>query len=131
MEFLAALHFIRDITFKSVSIQSAFKKTELVPYNPRVVLNCLREERPQQAPRTPSPGPNASSLPITTPLTIRTLQRHGDSLLAAELSPSIKQSFASFVTGRIVQAIAGSLAMEDLGHTKAASNAQAARELTN
>ncbi len=75
MEFLAALSSIRGKTFKSSSIVSAFRKTDLVPYDPQVVLAKLRENRPPEQPKTPTPEPPGSPLAITTPLTIRTLKR--------------------------------------------------------
>jgi len=50
LEFLDTITSIRQKTFKKTSIQSSFRKTDLIPYNPEYVLNNLREQYEQQSP---------------------------------------------------------------------------------
>ena len=54
VEFLAVMEEIRRKTFKISSVQSAFRKTGLYPFNPEEVLSVVRAE--QQAQRSPSPS---------------------------------------------------------------------------
>ncbi len=60
LEFLTAFQSFRNQTFKPITIRHAFKSTRLVPFNPDVVLDKIREkqaQRAQTAIRTPSPPP--------------------------------------------------------------------------
>lgn len=43
VEFLSAITSIRDQAFKPATILSSFRKTGLIPYNPRIVLSILPE----------------------------------------------------------------------------------------
>jgi DDE superfamily endonuclease len=46
LEFLHALDDIRKKTFNVKTIQSAFKKCRLVPFNPKIVLDAIPDEEP-------------------------------------------------------------------------------------
>jgi len=65
-EFLDTIDSIRQQTFKSSTIYSAFQATGLIPYNPDIVVSKLREvdtSAPQQSPlSTESP----TGIPMTT-----------------------------------------------------------------
>jgi hypothetical protein len=47
LEFLNALHNICMQTFKTKTIQGAFRKCGLVPFNLKLVLNALPNDEPQ------------------------------------------------------------------------------------
>ncbi len=47
LEFLAAFQSFRNKTFKSSTIQLAFKSTGLVPFSPDEVLDKIRKNRPK------------------------------------------------------------------------------------
>ena len=60
LEFLAAFQSFRHQTFKPTTIRHAFKSTGLVPFDPDVVPDKIREKQAQRAEtalRTPSPPP--------------------------------------------------------------------------
>jgi hypothetical protein len=84
-EFLAAITSIRQQAFKPSTITSTPRKTSLISYNPKIVLERLQEYNAEREPGlgdrcTPSPSPSAQ--PITTPHTARSLKRHTDAVIA-------------------------------------------------
>jgi len=128
VEFLTAINSIRQQTFKSSTIRSAFRATGLVPYNPTVVLTKLREAQTSPSPPT-TPLRSPHSLP-NTPLTIRSLKRQGEYLqqAALDLSPSFQERLRCVLKGGMVQAISGKQAVKDLANTNAAEKVRAARK---
>jgi len=125
VEFLDKIHSIRQQTFKTSTVCSAFRATGLIPYNPDIVLSKLREAPvPRREPRTPPPVP-----PLTMPLTIRSLKRQGEELQreAAAFSPTFQRRLKLVLQGGLAQAQSGALALENLEHTRAAEEARSAR----
>jgi hypothetical protein len=59
VEFLAAISGIRQQTFKRNSILSSFRECGLVPYNPQMALNKVKEYHPPPDLTRPSTPPNA------------------------------------------------------------------------
>ena len=120
VEFLAAIHSVRRQAFKRSTITLAFRQTGLIPYNPAIILDWLREAVPSQPPPIPSTPTRTSTQQslISTPLTVRSLKRHAECLQAADLSPTLRRSFDTFIKGSLVQAHAGAQAQEDLQHTQ-------------
>lgn len=59
LEFLAAFQTFRNQTFKSSTIRHAFKTTGIMPFNPNMVLDIIRQKISNSAHqlRTPSPQP--------------------------------------------------------------------------
>ena len=62
LEFLAAFQEFRNKTFKSSTIRHAFRTTGIVPFNPNMVLDVIRQKQAaaleiRNEPRTPSPLP--------------------------------------------------------------------------
>ena len=60
LEFLAAFQEFRNKTFKSSTIRHAFRTTGIVPFNPNMVLDVIRQKQAaaleiMNEPRTPSP----------------------------------------------------------------------------
>ena len=49
--------------FKSSTIKSAFQQAGLVPYNPQIVLNSMREARPTTPPPPPYKLPSTLYIP--------------------------------------------------------------------
>ena len=62
LEFLSFIQEVRRQAFKTETILSAFKKTGIQPFNPRVVLDRIAERAV-----TPEPAPYAGSSPFGTP----------------------------------------------------------------
>ncbi len=63
LEFLAKFQSFCNQTFKPTTIHHAFKSTELVPFNPDVVLDKIREKQAQRA-QTAIQTPSPPSLPL-------------------------------------------------------------------
>ena len=67
LEFLEFIQQIRKKAFKESTRPSAFKKTSIMPFNPSLILEKLRDRRAV----TPPDRTASQSSPFTTPLTIR------------------------------------------------------------
>ena len=64
LDFLASLTTMRAKTFQKSTVLSAFKKTDLIPYNPEMVLQKIRTTNhllPPSRPVTPPPPANPFS----------------------------------------------------------------------
>ena len=61
LEFLNAFNDFRAKAFKSTTIRSAWRQTGLIPYNPVLVLDKVREAHPPAPPRPATPSPTSSS----------------------------------------------------------------------
>ena len=129
IEFLAAIKSIRQLTFKSSSIKSSFRQTGLVPYNPSVVLNKLRETISLR-PTTPPPQPT-SDVFLKTPLTIRTLKQQALELSKEELGSPLRRKLDMFIKGSLAQANSGILVSAKLARSQAAENARRLRQNAN
>ncbi len=82
LEFLAAFQSFRNKTFKTSTIKHAFKQTELVSYNPEIVLEKVRANQLTRALRISS----SSSLPLLhTPKESDSIIRH-DRMLQKKLA---------------------------------------------
>ena len=129
VEFLHSLSSIRQKTFTSSSIQSAFCKTGLIPFNPSVVLSQLREANHNMRQSTPPPD-NQNALPLlSTPLSIRTLKRHGEVLEKSIMSPTTARNLSSFIKSSLTLATSGALAIEELKTNQSVQTAGAARQV--
>ncbi|KAF8430174.1 hypothetical protein EV426DRAFT_639136 [Tirmania nivea] len=143
MEFLSTINSFRTQALKPSTIRTAFRKTGMIPYNPKIVLDRLPEA--QQATRNeteidsnlsdefePStPPPILSGSPVT-PATVRSLKRKSDQLLQYmeknNLSPTFQRHMRVFTKGSIAQAHDGAQAVEDLHKTTAAQKARQAQQ---
>ena len=136
VEFLTAIHSIRQQTFKPSTICSAFRATGLVPYNPSVVLARLRESQASTSPLSTLPHSAFLQPPVQaqaeTPLTTHSLKRQGEELKQSatnlDLSPIFQENLRLVLKGGMVQAISGERAVADLSNSKAAEKARAARQ---
>ena len=146
-EFLAAFQSFRAKAFKKSTLQSSFRKTGLIPYNPEVVLAPLRakktvedeHESAEQAKsneqlkewwkKTPSPP---SSPIFQTPHTVGAINKLADHLgqeLNYSLLPTnLEHNIRAFLKGSTAKAMAGQLAEDDLAAVKNRHNSKVARE---
>ena len=116
LEFLAAFQGFRNETFKPSTIRHAFRSTGIVPFDPNVVLDKIREKEAQlmeSAIRTPSPPP----LPLNqrTPRGPGSVVRYGQKFqkAIARTGPGDRleiQQVERFVRGSVASAYALDLA---------------------
>ena len=66
------------MTFKRSSILAGFRECELIPYNPAIVLEKVKEYQPPPPPPSnrPNTSPEAQIWSPITPLTARSLEKH-------------------------------------------------------
>jgi len=123
LEFLAAIGDIRRQTFKASTIQSAFKKTGLIPYNLQVVLEKIK-------PKTPPMPPTEVPQLETTPFTIRSLKRQAQYLYknAPQDDPEFTYALDRFIRGSLTQGTELLQTMKDLGQSQLAEQARQARK---
>jgi hypothetical protein len=128
VEFLAAFNKIRHQTFKESTVKSAFRKTGLIPYDPTIVINAMREYEPRVTPLTSPLRTNN----LQTPRTFNEINIMADNinlnLAKPSLSPSLGIQIGWFMKGTMAKLQSGAQAEEDLLHTQAAEAARAARK---
>ena len=123
LEFLGFIQQIRKQAFKESTIRSAFQKTGIIPFNPSIILEKLRDRRAI----TPPDQTASQSSPFSTPLTIRRLNRLGDHILETlpdDLDTNLTHKIENFIYGAQVQATQLIQIKEDLSRTKLAESAR-------
>ena len=127
VEFLAAFNQFRRQAFKSSTIQSAWRATGLIPYNPDVVLQKVRNSLP--APRQTTPE-RAAFVPLAeTPRTIRQVAETGlELMMHPDISEHLRQSLHKFTRGGVAVARCGLLMEQRLEATVQAENARRSRK---
>jgi hypothetical protein len=132
---MAAIQQIRERTFKLSSVQSAFAKTGLYPFNPEVVLAKVRTEPAPQSTPSPPPQPIEAIEPVPqypTPQTVRSLERSAARIRGGfQRGHLLKPLLQSFVKGALIQAHTGAQAQASLFETQAAQNARIQRSRMN
>ena len=133
LEFLAAFQGFRNETFKPSTIRHAFKSTGIVPFDPNVVLDKIREKEArlrESVIRTPSPPP----LPLNqrTPHGPESVVRYGRKLqrAIAKAGPNDKlevQQVERFVRGSVASAHALDLTTRDLHAMQEAASSRQKR----
>ena len=125
IEFLNKIDYIRQQTFKPSTIQSAFRATGLIPYNPSIVISKLREATRPPPSRSVQPSESGP----TMPLTIATLKAQCEELLndARDMSPDFQTRLKLVLQGGLALAQSGVLAIEDMKNTQAAEQARSER----
>jgi hypothetical protein len=125
IEFLVVIQQARKQAFKTATIQAAFRKTGLWPFQPSIVLQVVQE---RQAVRTPLPAvdPALNSSPFGTPVTLRQMKKLADklSILAGGIDDVRK-----FVRGSIVTATELVQVKRNLQRTKMAEDIANRRRL--
>ncbi len=99
IEFLAAFNGFRSKAFKETTIRSAWKKSGLIPFDPNVVWDKVRETRPSARPITPSTMTESPDIWKTTPTTRKQLKRRKVSLLCSGYEPELQQKLVKFTKG--------------------------------
>jgi DDE superfamily endonuclease len=106
LEFLGAIKSIREMTFKKASILAGFRECGIVPYNPAIVLEKIKEYLPPPPPPPldqPSTPSKAQIWPPTTLLTARSLEKQAKELENA--TPSRQKTLQKkFIKGALIQA---------------------------
>ena len=127
VEFLNVFNGFRQQVFKTTTIESAWKKTGLIPYNPSIVLNKVREILPPPRPATP---PAQQFQPLAeTPRTIRQIAEAGAELwLHPDLPDDLQQSIIRFAKGACASARKGELMEERFSMQIQAEKARKARK---
>ncbi|KFG81468.1 transposase [Metarhizium anisopliae] len=134
-EFLATIESVRRQAFKVPTIQSAFRKTGIVPWNPQPILDQIQALHPTSPREVTTPPPNnLSSSPFDTPYTVRHLKKVAskiDDLQEAlgELQPALKTEMDRFIRGALVQSTELRQTMRDLARTKMAEDLRKQRKV--
>jgi hypothetical protein len=130
VEFLSIIEGVRESAFKDSTIESAFRKTGIHPYNPLIVLTPMLEAAPA---RTPSPGPaGPSSSPFNTLMTLRQINKVAERLeevLEEDefLDDDFAHNISKFIKGSLVLATELVQTKRDLGKTRLAQSIQKQR----
>jgi hypothetical protein len=129
LEFLSYIEDIRKKAFKKETIQSAFKKTGIWPFNPNKVL---QEIASRQAERTPSPPLITSSSPFSTPVTLRQVNKMTTKISQGLkndpfIDPQLSQDISRLSRASIANAAELLQTKRDLGRTQYAKKIQEQR----
>lgn len=135
VEYLADFERFRLQAITPSTIQSAFKKTGLYPFNPQKVLAELHEDVEglrsavvYGAPPETTPSPLRTSS-IDTPRTVRTLKRQSTAILDKTLDPRLRKRLTPLLRGAEIQAGAGAEAIDELRESTVAFAARRTRTL--
>lgn len=123
---------VRQQAFKESTVRSAFKKTGIIPYNPRVVLDQLEA----RANRTPSPVPQDHLLPMSspfsTPVTLRQVNKVAEQILHEiddeDFNPELRTRIEKMISAGQANTAELIATKRDLGRTKLATEARKARK---
>ena len=135
LEFLAAFQTFRTQTFKPSTIRHAFRTCGIVPFNPNMVLDIIRQKVVKSAyqPRTPSPPPQLVERTPQGPESIRRFGRKLERGLkdvgsnGGTMTKKVVDRFQRFVRGAIISADALDLATRDLDMIQRARISRQAR----
>ena len=126
VEFHDKIDSIHQQTSKPSTIQSAFRATGLIPFNPSIVISKLKEVVPliTYAPAE-HPGPSSSGIPLNIP----SLRVQGEELLrhAKNMPREFQLHIKEVLQGGLVLAQSAALAKEHMENTQAAEQARSAR----
>jgi len=124
-EFLDGVDSISQQTFKQSTVQSAFRATGLIPYNPEVVISKLGEA----VTHSPQEVLENSNSDFSIPTTIQSLKSQGGKLQndARNMAPDFQHRLKLVLQGGLALAQSGALAMEHMDNTRAAEQARNAR----
>jgi hypothetical protein len=127
VEFLAAFSSFRRQAFKRSTILSAWRHTGLIPFDPEVVLEKVRQSIPPPRETTPEAK---SFVPLAqTPRTIRQVAESAYELMAhPDIPKDLQNSLQKFTRGGIAIARCGLLMEERLEATLKAENARKSRK---
>ena len=128
VEFLATFNTFRARAFKSTTILSAWRQTGLIPYNPEIVLEVVRNSLPP--PRQTTPEASAFMPLSETPRTIRQIAQTGvELMLHPDIPEDLRSSLQKFTCGSVSVARCGLLMEQRLEATVSAENARRSRKM--
>ncbi|KAF5132924.1 hypothetical protein E5D57_003546 [Metarhizium anisopliae] len=133
--YLATIESVRRQAFKVPTIQSAFRKTGIVPWNPQPILDQIQALHPSSPREVTTPPPNnLSSSPFDTPYTARHLNKVASKIedlqeALGELQPALKTEMDRFIRGALVQSTELRQTMRDLARTKMAEDLRKQRKV--
>ena len=124
MEFLQIIEGVRQQAFKSSTITSAFRKTGIIPFNPKVVLDVLEARRPQTPPPILQDHQLPFSSPFSTPITLRQVNKVAnqiqEELISLEVAPTLRNNIERLISGSKANTAELIQTKRDLGRTKLA-----------
>ena len=111
VEFLNVFNGFRQQAFKRTTIESAWKKAGLIPYNPSIVLDKVREMLP---PPRQATAPAQPFQPLAeTPRTVRQIAEAGAELwMHPDLLEDLQRSVMRFAKGACASTRKGELMEE-------------------
>ena len=124
IKLLAAFHGFRSKAFKNTTIRSAWKQTGLIPFDPNVVLNKMRETQPARSITPPTTTTESPDVWMTTPTTRKQLRRQQVSLLCSDYELELHQKLVKYTKGTNAMARRIELLENKLGRTQSAQNAR-------
>lgn len=128
VEFLVVFNQFRRQAFKTSTIESAWRNTGLIPYNPEVVLQKVRNSL--SLPRQITSKRLVYTSLVNTPRIIRQVAEFGFELITyPDISEVLRGSLLKFTRGGIAVARCGLLMEQRLEITIAAENARRSRKL--
>jgi hypothetical protein len=124
LEFLLYIQEIRIQAMKEFTFKSAFRKTNIWPFNPQVVLQQIASRIPEHTPPPPPPFEPSSSL-FSTPITLRHTHKISDTItnyLAEhpDPDPDFARTVANTVRGLVINTAELVQTKRDLGRTQLA-----------
>ena len=137
LEFLAKFQTMRTKTFKKSTIQSAFRNTGLIPYNPEVVLQKVRALPRSTRTVTPPPPDSTNemtSVCTTTPHRPHEIKNQAHTLINSMkrdqrlVHPKFQPYLDRFIRGSVTNSLRCSIAERDLEITHREAIARAARK---
>ena len=137
LEFLAKFQTMHTQTFRKPTIQSAFRKTGLIPYNPEVVLQQIRtlpRFTRTITPPPPDPANEITSVCTTTPHRPHEIKNQAHTLINSMrrnqrlVHPKFQPYLDRFIWGSVTNFLRCSIAERDLEITHREAIARAARK---
>ncbi|EFZ03326.2 transposase [Metarhizium robertsii ARSEF 23] len=134
-EFLATIESVRGQALKAPTIQSAFRKTGIVSWNPKPILDQIQALHPTSPREVTTPPPNNwSSSPFDAPYILRHLNNAASKIediqeAMGELQPALKTEMDRLIRGAVVQSAELRQTMKGLARTKMAEDLRKQRKV--
>ncbi|EXU95368.1 DDE superfamily endonuclease [Metarhizium robertsii] len=126
---------IRGQALKAPTIQSAFRKTGIVSWNPKPILDQIQALHPTSPREVTTPPPNNwSSSPFDAPYILRHLNNAASKIediqeAMGELQPALKTEMDRLIRGAVVQSAELRQTMKGLARTKMAEDLRKQRKV--
>lgn len=125
MDFLTLIEGVRKQAFKPSTIQSAWKKTGIIPLNPQVILERLDSRRPRTPPPVLQDHQMPFSSPFSTPVTLRQVNKVTNQIYSEledteGISDTLRTNIDRLISGSLTNTAELVQTKRDLGRTKLA-----------